>query len=196
MIIGAITAFNISSKQPTAPQQQSDTPTQPRTSFVTEPQTSVTPDIPASPENAAPKIEQQKSEIWQTRNASLRQAGTRQLDSIGTYENPVEDLKTIHEILTNYLITLKTDRGLPTGTHQEIIAALRGNNPRDFEFIPPEHPQYDAQGRITDRWGSPIFFHAISSLEVQIISAGPDRELWTDDDLTYPSSEDLMPIFR
>lgn len=132
------------------------------------------------------EILREKSELWRTRNAAIMRGGEMVLDSIGSHDAPIEDLKTVRGILENYLITLKTDRGLPTGTHQEIVAALRGNNARQLEFIPPSHERYDSEGRITDRWNTPFFFHARSSLDLQIVSAGADREFWTDDDLVYP----------
>ena len=36
---------------------------------------------------------------------------------------------------------------------------------------------------ILDRWGKPFFFHVISKNAVEIISAGPDGELFTSDDI-------------
>lgn len=69
------------------------------------------------------------------------------------------------------------------GMHQEIVAALRGDNPRSIQYIPEGQPAVNANDEITDRWNKPFFFHVISSNAVEIISAGPARELFTDDDI-------------
>ena len=38
-------------------------------------------------------------------------------------------------------------------------------------------------GELVDRWGTPYFFHSVSAEKMEIVSAGPDKELWTDDDV-------------
>jgi len=41
-----------------------------------------------------------------------------------------------------------------------------------------------------DRWGMPFWFHPNTAHQVEIRSAGPDRQLFTDDDLVInPSPE-------
>jgi hypothetical protein len=34
-----------------------------------------------------------------------------------------------------------------------------------------------------DRFGTPYFFHPISETRIDVRSAGPDRKLWTEDDV-------------
>jgi hypothetical protein len=70
----------------------------------------------------------------------------------------------------------------PLGTHEEIVAALQGENAREIAFIPPDSPHVDDQGRLLDRWGTPFFFHAVSHDRMEILSAGPDGEFYTPDD--------------
>ena len=41
-------------------------------------------------------------------------------------------------------------------------------------------------GELLDRWDSPLFFHRESSRTTTFRSAGPDRRLWTDDDVVWP----------
>ena len=36
---------------------------------------------------------------------------------------------------------------------------------------------------ILDRWGAPYFFHQLSKNEMEIRSAGPDKAMWTNDDV-------------
>ena len=39
------------------------------------------------------------------------------------------------------------------------------------------------KGELVDPWGTPYFFHQLSAMEMEIRSAGPDRIMWTEDDL-------------
>ncbi len=74
--------------------------------------------------------------------------------------------------------------GNPTGDNDEITAALRGANPKALACLPAEGGSYlDNAGRLIDRWGTPYFFHALSGREMEILSAGPDREFQTADDI-------------
>jgi len=36
---------------------------------------------------------------------------------------------------------------------------------------------------LVDAWGTPFFFHQLSGHEMEIHSAGPDKIMWTADDL-------------
>ena len=74
--------------------------------------------------------------------------------------------------------------GNPVGTNPEIAAALKGSNPRQANFIDAEAGlRLNANGELVDAWGTPYFFHQLSGREMEIHSAGPDRILWTSDDL-------------
>lgn len=74
--------------------------------------------------------------------------------------------------------------GNPVGDNAEITAALNGRNPKRVVFLNPEDgwPTND-KGQLVDAWGTPYFFHALSRTEMEIRSAGPDRRLWSRDDL-------------
>ncbi len=74
--------------------------------------------------------------------------------------------------------------GNPVGTNPEITAALNGKNPRQANFIQPEAGmRIDDNGELVDPWGTPYFFHQLSGAVMEIHSAGPDRIMWTADDL-------------
>jgi hypothetical protein len=74
--------------------------------------------------------------------------------------------------------------GNPVGTNPEITSALSGNNPKHVNFINPQPgSRVNARGELVDAWGTPYFFHQISSSEMEIHSAGPDKVMWTSDDL-------------
>jgi hypothetical protein len=78
---------------------------------------------------------------------------------------------------------------LPVGNNAEITAALAGDNTRGLAVIPADHRAINAQGELTDRWGTPFFFHQLGAGLMQIRSAGPDRRMHTDDDLVLPPPE-------
>lgn len=70
----------------------------------------------------------------------------------------------------------------PTGTNAEIAKALNGGNPKQARLLQQGLAQ-NADGELVDRWGTPYFFHQLSKDQMQIRSAGPDRQMWTDDDV-------------
>ncbi|MEY4916157.1 MAG: hypothetical protein RL616_70 [Verrucomicrobiota bacterium] len=72
----------------------------------------------------------------------------------------------------------------PVGDNSEITAALTGKNPKQVTFITEESClRTNDKGELLDGWGTPFFFHQVSSKEMEIRSAGEDRKLWTFDDL-------------
>lgn len=71
--------------------------------------------------------------------------------------------------------------GNPIGTNAEITKALGGDNPRGATFLDGETK--NGRGELIDRWGMPYFFHQLSGSEMEVRSAGPDRAMWTPDDL-------------
>jgi hypothetical protein len=74
--------------------------------------------------------------------------------------------------------------GNPVGTNPEITGQLSGNNPKNINFIKPQPGMsINAEGELVDAWGTPYFFHQISGSEMEIHSAGPDKVMWTSDDL-------------
>ena len=74
--------------------------------------------------------------------------------------------------------------GNPVGTNPEITAALNGNNPKRINFIKPEAGmRVNENGELVDAWGTPFFFHQLSGTDMEIHSAGPDKIMWTADDL-------------
>ena len=74
--------------------------------------------------------------------------------------------------------------GNPVGTNPEITAALNGDNPRQAKFINEDSGlRINGKGELVDFWGTPFFFHAESGTRMGIRSAGPDKKMWTDDDV-------------
>ena len=50
-------------------------------------------------------------------------------------------------------------------------------------ILPPDHPALGVDGRLRDRFGTPYFIHPRGHLAFEIRSAGPDRKMFTDDDI-------------
>jgi hypothetical protein len=74
--------------------------------------------------------------------------------------------------------------GNPVGTNPEITAALNGGNAGQTKFLKEEDGlRVNARGELIDSWGTPFFFHQLSGTQMEIHSAGPDRIMWTADDL-------------
>ena len=74
--------------------------------------------------------------------------------------------------------------GNPVGSNAEITSALNGDNPNGAKFITEESGlRINGRGELVDSWGTPFFFHQLSAHEMEIRSAGPDRIMWTSDDL-------------
>src|SRR5581483_10576360 len=74
--------------------------------------------------------------------------------------------------------------GNPVGTNPEITSALNGDNPKQIKFLQPDAGmRINGNGELVDNWGTPFFFHQLSGSQTEIRSAGPDRKMWTSDDL-------------
>jgi hypothetical protein len=74
--------------------------------------------------------------------------------------------------------------GNPVGTNPEITLALMGENPKHINFLSrADGNRVNSNGELVDLWGTPYFFHQLSAKVMEIRSAGPDRKMWTDDDL-------------
>jgi hypothetical protein len=74
--------------------------------------------------------------------------------------------------------------GNPVGVNSEITSQLSGDNPKQANFIRPEDGmRVSDRGELVDPWGTPFFFHQLSGTEMETRSAGPDKQMWTADDL-------------
>ncbi len=96
-----------------------------------------------------------------------------------------DDLKALAELLVLYRANHRDHASRPLGLNREFTAALIERNEYGLALLPADHPAINADGELTDRWGSPYQFHPLSSDQVEIRSAGPDRQLYTGDDLIY-----------
>ncbi len=99
----------------------------------------------------------------------------------GTIE---QDLRVVLGLLEAFRTNFPRE-GNPIGSNAEITAALQGRNPTRVAFVPRGHAAVNRDGELCDRWGSPFFFHAESARRMEVRSAGPDRRLWTEDDIVH-----------
>lgn len=104
-------------------------------------------------------------------------------DELNSEENSIdEDLKIVDSVFERYREEFGEN---PVGLNEEMVARLTGANPKQIAFLPADHPSINNEGQLTDRWGTPFHFHQISGTFLEIISAGPDRQVWTDDDTVH-----------
>jgi len=90
-------------------------------------------------------------------------------------------LEKMRRAVINYGSTFS---GNPVGTNPEIAAALNGENPKQIKFIDSENGlRINGNGELVDSWGTPFFFHQLSATDMEVRSAGPDKIMWTPDDL-------------
>ena len=97
------------------------------------------------------------------------------------------DLEVLNELFANFQTNFPRT-GNPVGENAEIAAALTGENPLQFAFVPKNHPAINARGELCDRWGTPFRFHQLSGTQMEIRSAGPDRKFGTADDASFSSA--------
>lgn len=116
-----------------------------------------------------------------------QQLSTRTQDQV---QPASEDITVINELLNVYL---RSTGAMPVGEDNvQITGRLTGHNPRGVAVIPPDHPAINAQGELTDRWGTPYFFHAESATRMPVRSAGPDKRMWSPDDIITADWQDIV----
>ncbi|MEM0895941.1 MAG: hypothetical protein AAGJ79_03570, partial [Verrucomicrobiota bacterium] len=92
-----------------------------------------------------------------------------------------EDLDVVRGLIDYYR---KQNRIVPPGgLNEEIVAGLRGDNPRKLRLIEDSHLKLSPGGELLDRFGTPYYLHPLSEEMIEIRSAGPDQTLWTEDDI-------------
>jgi hypothetical protein len=98
-------------------------------------------------------------------------------------QSPQDDIMWMARSMENFAVLVKGDNPLPLGANEDIANALRGKNRAHLRFLPDTHPAFNAKGQLVDRWGTPLFFHTNDHSRIDIRSAGPDKIMWTADDL-------------
>jgi hypothetical protein len=104
-----------------------------------------------------------------------------------------EDIEIVASLINQYRAIF--GQNPPGGSNAEIVASLTGDNAKRLAIVPPDLPALNGEGELVDRWGTPFLFHPVSSLIMEILSAGPDQRLWTEDDVgsLTPVNEEMPP---
>jgi hypothetical protein len=145
--------------------------------------------VPVASVPPAP-IENRKSEIENPLSGSSHLA-----DNLNAPGGAIRrDLEILNEVFAAWQTNFPRT-GNPVGENAEITAALTGDNPVHFAFIPPTHRAINARGELCDRWGTPFRFHQLSGTQMEIRSAGPDRKFGTADDAEL-TPESPIPVPR
>ncbi len=115
----------------------------------------------------------------QTISTSLETHATAQ-------STPLQDLQNVQELVTRFSLKNRHLNTLYYSQNADFCEHLM----KSAFPIPTDHPSLgkDAEGRtiLLDRWGTPYLFHPLSHKLMQMRSAGPDRQPYTQDDLIWP----------
>lgn len=96
---------------------------------------------------------------------------------------PQNDLTLMSRLMENSILLLKSAANHPLSANEDWAGLFLGQNSAHERFLPTNHVAFNRRGQLIDRWGTPLFFHALGGGRFEIRSAGPDRKLWSDDDL-------------
>jgi hypothetical protein len=94
------------------------------------------------------------------------------------------DVQIIANLMDEYR---RAFQGNPSGDNTDITAALLGDPSGPGRFL-PNTPALIRGGQLVDRWGTPYWFHPNSGSQMEIRSAGPDKNLFTSDDIVQNPS--------
>jgi hypothetical protein len=104
-----------------------------------------------------------------------------EIGETGSGLTPLTVIENVRAVFRQYHLRFGAN---PVGDNAEITASLNGRNPRQSVFLNPDDGlRMNERGELVDNWGTPFFFHQLSRTEMEIHSAGPDRKMWSQDDL-------------
>jgi hypothetical protein len=112
---------------------------------------------------------------------------------------PQNDLTLMSHLMENSVLLLKAAANRPLSANEDWADFFRGVNAAHERFLPENHASLNAKGQLIDRWGTPLFFHALGNGRYDLRSAGPDKTMWTSDDIhrnadgTFRRGADLNP---
>jgi hypothetical protein len=92
-------------------------------------------------------------------------------------------VRELHERIAGFLLAVKDPYRPPLGDNRDITRALTGRNRRGLAMV-ASNEMTIVDEQIVDRWGTPYWFHARAPDAIDVVSAGPDRMLFTPDDLS------------
>lgn len=94
---------------------------------------------------------------------------------------PAEEPAAVLEIFGAYRNAFGS---YPSGEDNvQLMNALRGGNAGKRAIFARASPRLNAEGALLDGYGTPFFFHLLSSQAMEVRSAGEDRQFYTPDDV-------------
>lgn len=96
---------------------------------------------------------------------------------------PERELEIIQDLMSQHLRTMG---GSSLGDNNDVTRALVGDTGNGIWL--PRHSPRIRDGQLLDRWGSPYWFHPNTATQMEIRSAGPDKDLFTADDIILNGS--------
>lgn len=107
-------------------------------------------------------------------------------------ETLLDDVQTVTTLLEEFR---RAFGAMPTGElNDEIVRRLQGENPKGIAVLPKTHPSLSPEGELLDRYGTPYRFHPESAWNMTVRSAGPDKQMWTSDDLISEGDPDSLQL--
>src|SRR5206468_1499821 len=76
---------------------------------------------------------------------------------------PQNDLTLMSHLMENSLLLLKSAANRPLSANEDWADFLKGQNAAHERFLPEHHVALNSNGQLVDRWGTPLFFHALGN---------------------------------
>src|SRR5262245_3682267 len=97
-----------------------------------------------------------------TTNQSIRLVGEVILRDYGNPNLPPQnDLTLMSRLMDNSLLLLKSAANRPLSANEDWADLFAGKNAAHERFLPDKHPALNSRGQLVDRWGTPLFVHAL-----------------------------------
>lgn len=107
---------------------------------------------------------------------------------------PEKRVRRVYEMLQTFTMATKSRSRVPLSSNREITRSLTGQNVLGVIFLPPDHPAISTDGELLDPWETPYFFHALAADSWEVVSAGPDRIRFNDDDVIFPPARNSFSL--
>ena len=108
------------------------------------------------------------------------------IDPVDEISGAAAEVRAVHTLVDNFLTAVKEPYRPPLGDNEDLVRALTGGNRYGDVFLATNDPHLNERGQLVDRWGTPYHVHPRAADAIDIRSAGPDRILFTPDDLMFP----------
>lgn len=105
------------------------------------------------------------------------------VDSAPVHAQAVVAIRRVQTMVDGMLSAMKDPHRPPLGDNHDIAHALRGGNKYGDVWLDTNDPLFNADGLLVDPWSTPYHFHPRAPDAIDVRSAGPDRILFTRDDL-------------